>query len=190
MFDGFEGFCREEFLFEDRPAVIVFPREKKPGAVPLLKCEYWNAFPVLEEENKKLFQAARSFDSVRRFSGLIALSGNVSMDVGEMLFDYLRMIFHIDLLAYRFIINQIKGKEADLKTMVESMGYAESCLAIASYRESLPYYSVPVLEKRETPFVQTRALYHPLVEGAVANDLPRKSRFLSPDPTHPASLPF
>ncbi len=126
--------------------------------------------PVLEEENKKLFQAARSFDSVRRFSGLIALSGNVSMDFGEMLFDYLRMIFHIDLLAYRFIINQIKGKEADLKTMVESMGYAESCLAITSYRESLPYYSVPVLEKRETPFVQTRALYHPLVEGAVAND--------------------
>ena len=50
MFDGFEGFCREEFLFEDRPAVIVFPREKKPGAVPLLKCEYWNAFPALEEE--------------------------------------------------------------------------------------------------------------------------------------------
>ena len=50
MFEGFEGFDREEFFFEERPAVIVFPAEKKPGAVPLLKCEYWNAFPEAEKE--------------------------------------------------------------------------------------------------------------------------------------------
>ena len=50
MFDGFEDFRKEEFPFEDRPAVAVFPKEKKPEAAPLLKCEYWNAFPAVEEE--------------------------------------------------------------------------------------------------------------------------------------------
>lgn len=50
MFSGFDGFLREEFLFEDRPAVAVFPENKKEGACPALKCEYWNAFPLVEEE--------------------------------------------------------------------------------------------------------------------------------------------
>ena len=126
--------------------------------------------PVLEEENRKLTESARSFDSVRRFSSMIALSGNVAMDLGEMLMDYLRMIFHLDLLAYCFIIRRVKEKEGDLKAMVESMGFEESCLAIASFRESLPGYCVPKLTKKETPYVKAKALYHPLVQGAVAND--------------------
>ena len=50
VFEGFDGFSKEEFLFEEHPAVVVLPGTNKEGASPLLKCEYWNAFPALEEE--------------------------------------------------------------------------------------------------------------------------------------------
>ena len=50
MFSGFDGYAREEFRFEDRPAVAIFPKKKKSDACPALKCEYWNAFPAVEEE--------------------------------------------------------------------------------------------------------------------------------------------
>lgn len=42
------GYRAENFAFEDREAVIVFPNETRPGAPWLLKTEYWGAFPDVE----------------------------------------------------------------------------------------------------------------------------------------------
>lgn len=42
------GFKMEEFLFEDRKAIIVFPNEGTSNGKMLLKTEYWGAFPDAE----------------------------------------------------------------------------------------------------------------------------------------------
>lgn len=42
------GFKMEEFLFEDRKAILVFPNEGTSNGKMLLKTEYWGAFPDTE----------------------------------------------------------------------------------------------------------------------------------------------
>lgn len=42
------GFEMTRFTFEDREAIIVFPKEARPGNPWALKTEYWDAFPDVE----------------------------------------------------------------------------------------------------------------------------------------------
>lgn len=42
------GYQMSRFTFEDREAIIVFPREARPGSPWALKTEYWDAFPDIE----------------------------------------------------------------------------------------------------------------------------------------------
>ncbi len=42
------GFEMTRFTFEDREAIIVFPKEARSGAPWALKTEYWDAFPDIE----------------------------------------------------------------------------------------------------------------------------------------------
>ena len=42
------GFQCTHFTFEDRDAIIVFPKEVRPGSPWVLKTEYWDAFPDVE----------------------------------------------------------------------------------------------------------------------------------------------
>lgn len=44
-------------------------------------------------------------------------------------------------------------------------------IAIASYRESLSYYSVPELVKQEKAFLESEDMYHPMLENPVANTI-------------------
>lgn len=46
---SFEGYKQEEFLFEDHPALIVFPHHPREDRQAVFKMEYWGAFPSAEE---------------------------------------------------------------------------------------------------------------------------------------------
>ena len=46
----FDGYRKEEFRFEEHDAVIVYPGKIDPDYGPVLKTEYWGAYPRMEEE--------------------------------------------------------------------------------------------------------------------------------------------
>ena len=54
---------------------------------------------------------------------------------------------------------------------MENLGLLDSMIAIASYRESLSYYSVPELVKQEKAFLESEDMYHPMLENPVANTI-------------------
>ena len=47
-YSEFCGFKRADFKFEDRDALIVFPKEPEPQGRWMMKMEYFGAFPALE----------------------------------------------------------------------------------------------------------------------------------------------
>ncbi len=47
-FENWFGYQMLRFTFEDRDAIIVFPKEVHPGSPWTLKTEYWGAFPDVE----------------------------------------------------------------------------------------------------------------------------------------------
>lgn len=46
--ENWYGYKISRFTFEDREAIIVFPKETHPGSPWALKTEYWDAFPDIE----------------------------------------------------------------------------------------------------------------------------------------------
>ena len=44
------GYRRLDFLFEDRPSILVLPNRPRPDAKWLFKTEYFGAFPRFELE--------------------------------------------------------------------------------------------------------------------------------------------
>lgn len=46
--ETWHGYEMTRFTFEDREAIVVFPKETRPGSPWALKTEYWDAFPDVE----------------------------------------------------------------------------------------------------------------------------------------------
>ena len=126
-------------------------------------------FPVLDDVRPALLSAAEPFRPVRRWAGLISLGGSVGGSFADILMDYIRMIFHVDLLAYAKIIHTVKTHRKELEELMAQLGYVESCLAIASWRDSLPYTCDPQLSFGK-PFIRAKKIFHPLLDDPVAND--------------------
>lgn len=78
------GFEKEEFIFEGRKAVLVFPKKADKRKNWLLKTEYWNAFPEREKdligegfhlayiENETRFATKADCDIKARFSDFLS----------------------------------------------------------------------------------------------------------------------
>lgn len=57
-------------------------------------------------------------------------------------------------------------------------GYLDSMISIASFRESLPYYSLPELKEEKRAYLKVENLYHPLLSHPVANSIEAKKGIL------------
>ena len=55
--------------------------------------------------------------------------------------------------------------------MIEIMGTLEAVIAIASFREFLPFYSLPVLEESKEGYMEAEEVYHPMIPQAVSNSI-------------------
>lgn len=71
-----------------------------------------------------------------------------------------------------------KNKEAMLR-IFKIVGFIDSMIAAASYREMLDYYSIPKLYQDYThPRLSVTKLYHPLIKDPVANSITEDSSTL------------
>jgi DNA mismatch repair ATPase MutS len=89
--------------------------------------------------------------------------------LSALILDYIRMLFHVDLIAFRFLQKHIKQNEDGIEQLIENLGFLESCLCIASFRESLPSYCIPHYEEEVS--IVSHGLYHPMLTSPVANDM-------------------
>ena len=127
--------------------------------VPDLK----NYLNVLKEETKP----------VHRLSGDIRWLGNgsvgTSMDLIQVILDYLRMITHVDFLIFNRMVKRIINNEDHLLNLIRTMGFLEAMIAVASYRQVLPFFTTG-------EFTQEKGMdltdgYHPLIKEPVANSI-------------------
>lgn len=94
-----------------------------------------------------------------------------SGDVLGLVTDYFFGAFMLDFILYERVLKVLLHRKDDFFSLFQFVGEMDLCIAIASFRESLPYYCCPNFH--ETNFCTT-ALYHPLIENAVANDFQLK----------------
>lgn len=131
------------------------------------------------------------------FKGSAIAFSDKAMNVmdANALFDYVRMLTHIDYVLLLRIMKKVNNRFDELYRIAECLGELESMIAIASFRESLPYYTVPKLNKVEKVSncvkingqinqvidnnyqaidmtgINAKDLYHPLIKDAIANSI-------------------
>lgn len=89
----------------------------------------------------------------------------------EMLLDYFRMLFHIDLIKYNSMLSFFKNHRKVLNRIFINVGFLDSMIAVASFRKVIGFYCEPVLEKGKKPSLAVSNLYHPLISSPVPNSI-------------------
>lgn len=154
-------------------------------------CEAVSAvsFPELAEEIGTIKELAGRFRKYRRFHFLVAGGEGMSGNVFDSIMDYVRILFHVDLIKISTMTKETKKYESEILQLFEKTGELDAMLSVASYREFLGEYVVPeFLDVERNPLpekeqhrmeaqnpggvrLHVEGLYHPLVKEPVKNSI-------------------
>lgn len=89
----------------------------------------------------------------------------------DMILDYIRILFHIDLILYNSKLSFFKSHKSDLNRIFENIGLLDSMIAAASFRKMIYYFCEPELTANRAVCLSVTDLYHPLLDEPVPNSL-------------------
>lgn len=103
-------------------------------------------------------------------SGRMSGSGNPL----DILLDYFRMIFHLDLIQFNKMLAEVRKHVADVEVLITNLGYLETAIVVGEYRHYLGQESLdwckPMLHKGASS-LEIENGYHPLIMNPVKNSI-------------------
>ena len=92
--------------------------------------------PVCGQEWEKIGRAAGRMQAMKRNSYWVMspYRGNASGDILAVFLDYVRMVFHVDLIKFNGMLKVLRGHMEDVDAMIEVVGYVETAIAIWGFR--------------------------------------------------------
>ncbi len=139
----------------------------------IIECNY----KELDDYNKELEKLSEECKGVISGSWLLE-TGDVNGSIVQVLLDYLRMITHVDLIKFNGMAKNIRQKENQIYNMYEVLGMIEASIAVASFRQMLPYWSEPDFVSDKQYGIHAKDVYHPLIKNPVANSLETKNNII------------
>ena len=125
----------------------------------------------LEQYLVKIREIAKSLKSIRKDVSYIGSTDKLSGNPADIIMDYIRMLFHIDLIKFNNILGKVQNEMGKIDEAMEILGELEAIIAIASYRKSIAYYCKPVLKEGKNVTVNMEDIYHPLISNPVPNTI-------------------
>ncbi|MBE5892397.1 MAG: hypothetical protein E7286_03350 [Lachnospiraceae bacterium] len=135
--------------------------------------------PVCKEEWELLEKHCVPLRKMKKGS-YVVFSMNNSIHSGnplDMLLDYIRMVFHIDLIKFNNMLADLRFHVKDVDVLIAQVGFLETAISIDAFRHSLPEYCVPEfngIKAGKTDVGISFSIenaYHPLMEDAVKNSI-------------------
>ncbi len=137
--------------------------------------------PGFERETERIEQCRKKLKAMYKGSFWVMSPSRGNATGGnpvDMLFDYLRMIFHVDLIQFNRMLGIMRRQMSDVDGLIETMGYIETTISIACFRASLEQgYTVPEFAADTSANADTHKelileeVYHPLLSQPVTNSL-------------------
>ncbi len=126
--------------------------------------------PVCNQEWEQMKQHLKNLSGMRRGSFWV-FSANTGLTTGnplDIVMDYARMIFHIDLMQFNKMLVQLRMHLEDVDALIETVGYVETAIAVGLFRESTESYCIPQFEGEGLTICEA---YHPLLQDPVKNSV-------------------
>ncbi|MCM1467653.1 MAG: hypothetical protein NC086_05845 [Alistipes sp.] len=162
--------------------IVITYYKKKAGIEKYFDCVKWTVGMIaaskslcslrtdfLKDELEELSKYVSSTKKVAKHIFLLQTGHNMSGSIEEMVMDYVRILTHADLIKFHHAASQIQTHYDEILKMYEILGYIESCIAIAAYRNKLAVWCVPKLARGND--YKALDLYHPLLGEPVANSI-------------------
>ena len=130
--------------------------------------------PVIQTYLDRIRAGRKKMKSFHRGAFLVASTNSVQDGLEAIIVSYLRIIFQVDFIKFYSMLKHVEGNESTIEDMYQAMGDLDALIAVASFRESLPYYSQPEFAEvndREGASLKVEKLYHPLIDDPVANSI-------------------
>ena len=136
-------------------------------ASKILKLDLPESFSADKEILK---ECVKTFAPLKRGSWL--LTNSVSGSLIDVLMDYIRMIFHVDLIKFNSMKKYAEDHEAEIQKLYDTLGEIETCICIMTYRNKLKAYCKPQFDlTSDSAGLDVRQRYHPLLTDPVKNSL-------------------
>ena len=130
-------------------------------------------WPEIKEQMDAVHQGKKALEGLKKRSFFLTSKNETSGDPAQILLDYFRMVFHMDILTYNKTLRIAKDKINEIMLLIDNIGELDAVISIASFRELLPLWCRPEFIKPEQGHISMQAedLYHPLIREAVANSI-------------------
>lgn len=130
-------------------------------------------WPEIKEQMDAVHQGKKALEGLKKRSFFLTSKNETSGDPAQILLDYFRMVFHMDILTYNKTLRIAKDKINEIMLLIDNIGELDAVISIASFRELLPLWCRPEFIKPEQGHISMQAedLYHPLIRKAVANSI-------------------
>ena len=125
------------------------------------------AWTEIEQYVSHMRKARKNLLSFQKESRWLSGKNGVSGGLEAIVTDWIRMIFHVDLIHYNKMLGEIRHHREDAEQLIDSLGELDCAIAAASFREMLPVWCRPSFQKEGG--MQAKDLYHPLIENPVSN---------------------
>lgn len=127
------------------------------------------------EELEQIHIHKKGLQAMRRNSFWVMNSssvrgGNASGDIIGILMDYVRMVFHVDLIKFNQMLRVLRERTEDVDALISTVGYLETAVAVWIFRESLKNgWCRPEFVQEER--IELEEGYHPMLEYPVKNSI-------------------
>ena len=125
---------------------------------------------LFSEDIEAMDRELKAMQSFRRGSFLVMSRPTSSGDPVELLFDYLRIVTHMDLIKFNRMFRHLLQHEENVDRLIAATGRLDARISVACFRASLQgRYCLP--EEAAGKTLKLEDAYHVLVKGAVTNSV-------------------
>lgn len=114
-------------------------------------------------------------ETIHRFAGImhglfvVTSTKQNNGSIGDVIMEYVKMFTHIDLIKFNSILKNFNRNYEHVTKMMDTLGYIEAMISVASFRHLLPYMCTP--EFTDGGRMKIKDVYHLALNSPVANSL-------------------
>lgn len=123
----------------------------------------------MEDYISKLKSERDSFTVFEKNSGMVLKMNASTGSIDELLFDYIKMLTHVDLIQFNKMLNIVHKNKKEIIGLARDIGYIDTVISIGYFRAALPYYTTPVLQTGNSGPLVISEGFHPCIDNPVAN---------------------
>lgn len=132
----------------------------------------------IKQYNDILKQTQKNFKKFKKKASFVMGGNDMTGGLFDAIFDYIRMLFHIDLIQFDKMLNVMRSNKEDLNRTFEVIGLLDSMIAAASFRVLMKDYCIPELVNKKELILEVKNVYHPMIINPIKNSIKQSKSVL------------